>query len=82
MNPRAAIGALCACLTLSACSSPTILLQCPAIPKSILAPCHPPDREIATNGDLAMAFVEARACLREEWLKLAAVAEMAECRRE
>jgi hypothetical protein len=27
-----------------------------------------------------MAFVEARACLREEWLKLAAVAEMADCR--
>jgi hypothetical protein len=55
-------------------------MQCPAIPKSILEPCHPPDREIATNGDLAMAFVEARACLREEWLKLAAVAEMADCR--
>jgi len=27
-----------------------------------------------------MAFVEARACLREEWLKLAAVRELADCR--
>jgi len=27
-----------------------------------------------------MAFVEARACLREEWLKLAAIGELADCR--
>ena len=55
-------------------------MQCPPIPSAILEPCYPPPRDIQTNGDLAMAYVETRACLREEWLKLATVRELADCR--
>ena len=80
MTPRAAIGLLCLSLMLSGCSSAPVVLSCPPIPKAILEPCQPPAREIATNGDLALAYVETLACLREDRIKLAAIKALADCR--
>lgn len=81
MIPNLWNGALCLCLALCVgCSTVPVVMACPPIPAALTVPCQAPARPIETNGDLALAYVEARACLREESLKLAAVRELADCR--
>ena len=80
-HPKALTGALCACLMGSGCHSvPPVILACPPIPTSLTEPCRPADRELATNADLARAYLEAKGCLAEDRLKLAVIRELAGCR--
>lgn len=57
-----------------------MIVQCPAIPVSLTEHCEPQARELATNADLARAYLEARGCLAEDKLKLAVIRELAGCR--
>jgi hypothetical protein len=59
-----------------------VILQCPPIPRSLTEVCEPEPRELATNGDLAQALVDARECLAVSSLRLRAIAELAGCRQE
>ena len=74
-------GLLClSLLPLAGCFTPTVVMTCPPIPAALTEACPVTDRQIATNGDLADAYLEARGCLREERLKLAAIKALADCR--
>ena len=80
LTPRLVTGLLTLCLT--GCATPSVILQCPPIPKSLTETCEPEGRALTTNGDLAQALVDARECLVVSSLRLRAVAELADCRRE
>lgn len=56
------------------------VVECPPIPAVLTEPCALPDSSLQTNGDLAQALLEARSCLREERVKLAAIEALAACR--
>lgn len=76
-------GLMCLCLMGSGCRSVhPVILQCPAIPQSLTEPCHTPEGEIVTNGDLARAYVESEGCRREDAVKFKAIRELAQCRVE
>jgi hypothetical protein len=57
-----------------------IVETCPPIPAALTEPCRPVPREIATNGDLARAYVDAVECVDESALKLRAIRDLAGCR--
>lgn len=78
---RLAVTGLLA-LSLSACVQPSVILQCPAIPRTLTEPCVPEPRALATNGDLARAYLDANECVVTQNLKLRAVEELADCRTE
>lgn len=83
MIPKAVIGGLLLSLALSACSSrPPLVQACPKIPVALTEPCRVDFRELATNADLARAFLDAHYCLREDELKLRSIRELADCRLE
>ena len=70
-----------ASLSLTACAPRLVAIQqCPPIPAALTEPCRPPAREIATNGDLARAYLDAAECVDEAALKLGAIRELADCR--
>lgn len=77
---RAGTGLLA--LSLAGCVQPSVILQCPAIPRALTEPCVPELRALVTNGDLARAYLDANECVVTQNLKLRAVAELADCRRE
>lgn len=56
---------------------------CPPLPASLTRDCGrclPDDPTPATNGELAEAYLDCRQCVAEQRIRLAAVAELAECR--
>ncbi len=56
---------------------------CPPLPASLTRDCGrclADDPAPATNGDLAEAYLDCRQCVAEQRIRLAAVAELAECR--
>ena len=53
---------------------------CPPIPANLTEPCAVPDRDIATNGDLARAYLDAVECVDESRIKLEAVRALGQCR--
>lgn len=57
-----------------------LLETCPPIPANLTEPCAVPDRDIATNGDLARAYIDATECVEESRIKLEAVRALGECR--
>jgi len=59
-----------------------VVKQCPPIPDILTAPCVPPPPRFDTNGDLARAYLDATACLREDAVKLEAIRSLAGCRVE
>lgn len=69
-------------LSLTACAAPSVILQCPPIPRALTAECVPEPRPLATNGDLARALLDARECLSVSAIRLQAIRELADCRRE
>ena len=77
---RLLIGAVS--LSLTACASRSIVLQCPPIPAVLTERCEPEPRSLETNGDLARAYVDARECVALSNLRLDAVRELADCRKE
>lgn len=56
------------------------MLQCPPIPRILTAECEPPARDLATNGDVARALLDARECLAISAIRLQAIRELADCR--
>ncbi len=70
-----------ASLCLAGCVTPSVILQCPPIPRSLTEVCEPEPRALQVNGDLAQALVDARECLSVSSLRLQAIAELADCRR-
>ena len=76
----AAIGL--ASLFLAGCATRSVILQCPPIPRSLTEVCEPEGRTLETNGDLAQALVDVRECLSVSSLRLRAIAELADCRKE
>jgi len=72
------IGLVSLCLT--GCDRLFLRVECPAIPAILTEPCQLPANPLETNGDLSRAVLEARVCLREEQIKLAAIASLASCR--
>lgn len=74
-------GLLAGCLTASGCTSVApVILQCPEIPATLTRACEPPARELATNLDLARAYLDEQACRTDLNLRLEAVRAMAGCR--
>jgi len=70
-----------ASLSLTGCAPRLVLLEtCPPIPANLTEPCAVPDRDIATNGDLARAYIDATECVEESRIKLEAVRALGECR--
>ena len=69
-------------LSLTACAAPSVILQCPAIPRALTAECVPEPRPLVTNGDLARALTDSRECVVTQNLQLRAIAELADCRAE
>jgi hypothetical protein len=59
-----------------------VVETCPPIPVALTEPCRPAGRELATNGDLARAYLDALECVDEAELKLRAIRELASCRSE
>lgn len=57
-----------------------VIEQCPAIPVALTEPCALAARDLATNGDLARAYLDATECVDESALKLRAIRELAACR--
>lgn len=57
-----------------------MVVQCPPIPRVLTAECDPPARDLATNGDLARALLDARECLAVSAIRLQAIRELADCR--
>ncbi len=82
LRPIRSAGTGLLALCLSGCAAPSVILQCPPIPKALTAECVPPDRPLATNGDLARALTDSRECVVTQNLQLRAIAELADCRRE
>ena len=78
LTPRLVTGLLTLCLT--GCATPSVILQCPPIPRSLTEVCEPEPRALEVNGDLAQALVDARECLVVSSLRLRAIAELADCR--
>lgn len=68
-------------LCLSGCAGRSVIVECPPIPKSLTVPCVPEPRSLATNGDLARAYLDAQECVAVSAVQLAAIAELADCRR-
>lgn len=59
------------------------VVTCPSIPASLVRDCGrclPDDPTPATNGELAESWMDCRQCVAEQRIRLAAVAELAECR--
>jgi len=70
-----------ASLFLTACAPRLVVIEtCPTIPAALTEPCRPPAREIATNGDLARAYLDAAECVDEAALKMTAIRALADCR--
>jgi hypothetical protein len=78
---------LCAlCVALAGCqSAPRVqVVTCPGIPASLTRDCGrclADDPVPKTNGELAEAWLDCRQCVSEQRIRLAAVAELAECRK-
>lgn len=59
------------------------VVTCASIPASLTRDCGrclPDDPAPKTNGELAEAWMDCRQCVAEQRIRLAAVAELAECR--
>ena len=59
------------------------VVPCASIPASLTRDCGrclPDDPVPQTNGELAEAWMDCRQCVAEQRIRLAAVAELAECR--
>jgi hypothetical protein len=79
-NPTRPLVIGLASLCLAGCVTPSVILQCPPIPRSLTEVCEPEPRALEVNGDLAQALVDARECLSVSSLRLQAIAELADCR--
>jgi hypothetical protein len=79
-NPTRPLVTGLASLCLAGCATPSVILQCPPIPRSLTETCEPEPRALEVNGDLAQALVDARECLIVSSLRLQAIAELADCR--
>jgi len=75
------LGIGLATLSLTACATRSVVVEtCPPIPVNLTEPCRPAGRDLATNGDLARAYLDALECVDEAALKLRAIRELSSCR--
>jgi hypothetical protein len=74
MTPIAKLGLLSLSAALYGCvTAPPVVQETPPLPDSLFVSCLPVEPVIASNGDLAEAYLVYRACAEEQSARLAAL---------